>query len=250
MRTPRYQQIADELRDRIAAGEFTGGRLLPSEATLSADFAVSRVTVRRALEQLRDAGLLDARQGLGWYVASEPLRQALDHLDTIEQQLVAAGAVAERRVLDFAFTDPPAPVAATLGDGRVLEVRRVNLADGEPFARVTVWCPEAVGATLSRDDVEAQPFYELLDVELVGAEQSIGAAAAEPDDAELLGVPVGSPVLVCERTTFTTDGTAVLHSQHVYPGHRTVFSALLSGAGGDEDPGGLRLVDRSGATLN
>ena len=57
-------------------------------------------------------------------------------------------------------------------------------------------------------------------------------------------------MLVCERTTFTTDGTAVLHSQHVYPGHRTVFSALLSGAGGDEDPGGLRLVDRSGATLN
>lgn len=249
MRTPRYQQIADELRDRIAAGEFTGGRLLPSEATLSTDFAVSRVTVRRALEQLRDAGLLDARQGLGWYVASEPLRQALDHLDTIEQQLVAAGAVAERRVLDFAFTDPPAPVAATLGDGRVLEVRRVNLADGEPFARVTVWCPEAVGATLSRDDVEAQPFYELLDVELAGAEQSIGAEAAEPDDAELLGVPVGSPVLVCERTTFTADGTAVLHSQHVYPGHRTVFSAQLSGAGGDEDPGGLRLVDRSGATL-
>lgn len=204
---------------------------------------MSRVTVRRALEQLREAGILDARQGLGWYVASEPLRQPLDHLDTIEEQLAAAGAVAERRVLDFAFAPASAKVAEILGEKRVLEVRRVNLADGEPFARVTVWCPEGIGASLSRDDVEAYPFYELLDVEFAGAVQSIGAAAADADDAELLGVPEGSPVLVCERTTFSSDGRAVLHSEHVYPGHRTVFSAELPRADASETPTGLRLLD-------
>ncbi len=243
MRTPRYQAIADELRGRISSGDYTAGHLLPSEAGLSEEFGVSRVTVRRALEQLRDAGILDARQGLGWYVATEPLRQPLDHLDTIEEQLAAAGAVAERRVLDFAFTAAPPKAAHALGESRVLEVRRVNLADGEPFARVTVWCPEAIGAALSRDDVEARPFNELLDVEFSGAVQSIGAAAAEPDDAGLLGVPPGSPVLVCERTTFSSDGRAVLHSEHVYPGHRTVFAAELPGAGAGETPEGLRLVE-------
>jgi GntR family transcriptional regulator len=174
VRTPRYQAIADELRTRISSGDYTAGRLLPSESNLSKEFSVSRVTVRRALEQLREAGILDARQGLGWYVASEPLRQPLDHLDTIEEQLAAAGAVAERRVLDFAFAPASAKVAEILGEKRVLEVRRVNLADGEPFARVTVWCPEGIGASLSRDDVEAFPFYELLDVEFAGAVQSMG----------------------------------------------------------------------------
>ncbi|NIR41901.1 MAG: GntR family transcriptional regulator [Actinobacteria bacterium] len=243
MRTPRYQQIADDLRVRIAEGGYTAGRLLPSEADLSREFGVSRVTVRRALEQLREAGLIDARQGLGWFAASEPVRQPLTRLDTIEDQLAASGAVPERRVLDFAFVDAPDRIAAQLGEQRVLEVRRVNLADGRPFARVTVWCPETLGERLSRQDVEAHPFYELLEVRIQGAEQTIGAAAAGRDDADLLDVPEGSPVLVCERITRAADGRAVLVSEHVYPGHLTVFSAELPGAGTGEAPAGLRLVE-------
>lgn len=243
MRTPRYQMIADNLRDRIRNGGVTAGRLLPSESSLSEEFSVSRVTVRRALEQLREAGLIDSRQGLGWFVAGDPVRQPLGELDTVEEQLAATGAISTRQVLDFAFIDAPARVGDILGEERVLEVRRLNLADGEPFARVTVWCPEAVGARFSRRDVEARPFYDLLDVKLRGAEQTIGAAAASPDDAALLGVPPGSPVLVCERITRTDDGVAVLVSEHVYPGHLTVFSADLPSVGTGDTPAGLRLVE-------
>jgi GntR family transcriptional regulator len=243
MRTPRYQMIADNLRDRIRSGGVTAGRLLPSESSLSEEFSVSRVTVRRALEQLREAGLIDSRQGLGWFVAGDPVRQPLGELDTVEEQLAATGAISTRQVLDFAFIDAPARVGDVLGEERVLEVRRLNLADGEPFARVTVWCPEAVGARFSRRDVEARPFYDLLDVKLRGAEQTIGAAAASPDDAALLGVPPGSPVLVCERITRTDDGVAVLVSEHVYPGHLTVFSADLPSVGTGDTPAGLRLVE-------
>ncbi len=243
MRTPRYQAIADDLRERISAGGYTSGRLLPSESTLSEEFSVSRVTVRRALDQLRRSGLIDARQGLGWYVNTEPLRQPLTRLGTVEEQLVASGAVAERRILDFAFVDAPARIGEILGESRVLEVRRLNLADGAPFARVTVWCPEALGSELSRRDVEARPFYELLGIRLAGAEQTIGAAAASAEDGALLEVPAGSPVLVCERVTHAADGVAVLVSEHVYPGHLTVFSAELPGAASSEAPAGLRLVE-------
>ncbi len=247
MRTPRYQQIADELRGRVTGGDYTAGRLLPSEANLSEEFSVSRVTARRALEQLRTEGLIDSRQGLGWYVAAEPLRQVLDELDTLEDQLEASGIAAERRVLDFAFVDPSPRVGEILGAGRVLEVRRLNLADGEPFARVTVWCPEVIGATLSRDDVEERPFYDLLtrdlSVRLMGAQQTIGAAAASPADADLLGVPEASPVLVCERITRASDGTVVLLSEHVYPGHLTAFTVEMPSAGSSEAPAGLRLVE-------
>lgn len=243
VREVRYHEIAGELRRRIEAGEFAGGRLLPSESQLSEQFGASRVTVRRALEELRDDGVVDARQGLGWYVTADPLRQSLGRLGTIEAQLADAGIASERRVLDFGFVSAARRVRDLLGARRVLEVRRLNLADGHPFARVTVWCPERLGKRLSLADVERAPFYELLDVRLGGATQTIAAAAAARADAELLEVPVGSPVLVCRRTTMSVAGEAVLHSEHVFAGHRTEFVVDLPHADRSMAPSGLRLVE-------
>ena len=123
------------------------------------------MTVRRALELLRDEGLVTTRQGVGWFVALDPVRQSLGRVTTVEAAVEAAGAVAQRRVLEFAFETAPADVAKTLGlptDGEVLRVERLNLADGEPFALVTVWVPATLGASLSRADVERSTFYDLL----------------------------------------------------------------------------------------
>ncbi len=217
--------------------------VLPSESELSGEFGASRVTVRRALELLRDEGLIAARQGFGWFVAGEPVRQQLGRLGTIEDQLEASGRRAERRVLEFGFTTPPSHVRSVLGVEQVLRVKRLNLADGEPFAVVTVWCPGELGASLSRRDVEQRPFYELLGIQLRGAIQTIGADSAEPGDAALLGVPVGSPLLRCERVTTDTGGRPVLLSEHLFPAHRTEFVVDLPSAEPSTTPTGLRLVE-------
>jgi GntR family transcriptional regulator len=241
MRTILYQQIADELRGRLAAVGV--GQVLPSEADLSTEFGVSRVTIRKALEILRDEGLVDARQGFGWYVAGEPLRQHLDELGTIEGQLEARGMHTERRVLEFAFGAAPAVVARVLGTDQVLRVKRVNLADGAPFAVVTVWCPADLGQHLSRRDVERQPFYELIGVPLRGATQTIGADSVDSVDAALLGVPPSSPVLRCQRITTDVQGRPVLMSEYVFPAHRTEFVVELPTAEPSGAPSGLRLVE-------
>jgi GntR family transcriptional regulator len=243
VREVRYRSIAAQLRRRVESGEYGAGGLLPSESELSAAHHVSRVTVRKALELLRDEGLIDARQGFGWFVAADPLRQALGRLGTIEEQLAELGVVSERRVVGFRFVAAPARVRSLLGTETVLEVRRVNLADGQPFARVTVWCPEGLGATLSRADVEREPFYELLPVEIGRATQTIAAGALEPADAELLAMPSGSPVLRCERITRDVDDRAVLLSEHVFPGHRTELVVELPRFEPSIGPSGLRLVD-------
>lgn len=243
MRAHRYRTIADDLRQQVSTGVFAAGRLLPSEAELSRSYEASRVTVRKALEVLRDEGLVDARQGFGWFVAVDPLRQSLGRLGTIEAQLAASGVRSERRILDFGFVAAPPRVRAVLGCDTVLEVRRLNLADGAPFARVTVWCPDDLGSSLSRADVERAPFYELLDAPLGGAVQTIGAASAGADDAALLEIPVGSPVLRCERTTADPAGRPVLLSEHVFPAHRTEFVVDLPVAEPSIAPSGLRLVD-------
>jgi GntR family transcriptional regulator len=146
-------------------------------------------------------------------------------------------------VVDFGYVSAPPAVRAALGVKRVLEVRRLNLADGHPFARVTVWCPERLAKRLSLAEVESTPFYELLDVELGSAVQTIGAAAAEADDAALLEIPEGSAVLVCERVTSTVDGEPVLMSEHVFPAHRTEFVVELPHAERSIAPSGLRLVE-------
>ena len=233
--------MADDLRLRIGSGELRPGRAIPSEAQLAADHGVSRVTVRRALATLREAGLLASRQGFGWYVTPTPVPQPLDGLRTIEANVLAAGQAPERRILGFGYVDAPARVRELLGVDTVLEIRRVNLADGEPFARVTVWVPDALASDLSRASVERQSLYELLPVTLAGATQAISAVAAAPDDAELLGVPVGSPLLHAERTTRDTSGGAVLLSDAVFNPMLTELVVDLPPTG-EAEPAGLRLV--------
>ena len=232
----RYLVIAEDLRRQIAGGDLAAGAVLPSEAELAGSYGVSRVTVRKALEVLREEGRVDSRQGFGWFVAGDRVRQSLGTLSTIEDQLTAQGRRAERKVRSFRFVTAP--------DGTdVLEVVRVNLADGQPFAIVTVWCPAELGSALSRDDVESNTFYELLPVEFDRAVQTIGAAASDQRDADLLGVPLGSPLLVVERVSHDRTGAPVLVSEHRFPAHLTEFVVELPFHQGALSPAGLRLVE-------
>lgn len=242
MRTIRYREIAGDLRARLARQDFDDGRL-PSEAELSEAYAASRVTIRKALDELRHEGLIDSQRGLGWFAAGDPLRQRLARLGTIEGQLEASGIRSEREILDLRVVPATAKVRGVLGVDRVLRLVRRNLADGRPFARVTVWCPADLAAGLTRAQLAEHSFYELLDVPLGGAVQTIGAAAVSAHDAELLDVAVGSPVLVCERTTFHADGHPVLLASYVFPGHLTEFSVDLPRTERSIAPSGFRLVE-------
>jgi GntR family transcriptional regulator len=120
-------------------------------------------------------------------------------------------------------------VAKTLGlpaDGEVLRVTRINLADGEPFAVVTVWVAAELGARLSRADVERATFFELLPLQGVEpgrVQQTSTAVAADRTTAKRLGVPAGSPLLASRRVTYDRHGDAVIVSEHRYAGHLTTF---------------------------
>lgn len=199
--------------------------------------------MRRALEVLRDEGLVSAKQGFGWFVTAEPVTQTLGRLGTIEEQMVASGLQPARKIIDFAFEKTSRKVAKLLGCEQVLRVKRVNMADDHPFAVVTVWCPFDLGKHLSRHDVEHSSFYNLLKINLGGATQTIGADAATTTEAQLLEIPVGSPVLSCDRVTQDVSGKAVLVSHHVFPAHRTNFVVDLPAVTASIAPTGLRLVD-------
>ncbi len=241
-RSFRYLEIADRVRSQLRGGAHPPGGLLPSESELSSEHGASRVTVRRALETLRSEGLVESRQGFGWFVPTARVRQNLDALDTIEQQLADRGMTSERRVLDFGFVATPSPIVGVLSGTDVLEVRRLNLADGDPFALVTVWCRADVGSAFSRHDVEDSTFFDLLGDDLGSADQTIGAVSADEAIATLLEVPTGSPLLRVYRVTADRRGQPVLVSEHHYPAHRTEFHLTMSGTDGRTSPLGLRLA--------
>ena len=99
-RSPKSCKVGSRRASSLPAAPAQRGRALGA-------YAASRVTVRRALELLRDQGLVDSRQGFGWFVAADRVRQTLGQLGTIEAQLAEAGVVAERQILDFGFVSAP-----------------------------------------------------------------------------------------------------------------------------------------------
>jgi GntR family transcriptional regulator len=228
----RYLDLADALRARIVARDLGPGGALAGEHELAREYGTSRVTVRRALDVLRQEGLVVSRRGAGWFAAVDPVRQPLGRVTTVEAAVEAAGSRPGRRVLAFGFVPAPTPVAAALGgDEDVLHVERVNLADDEPFALVQVWVRGDLGADVSRADVERAPFYDLLPmrgVELGSAQQTITAEIADAAVAAQLACAPGDPLLLVRRVTHNTAGEAVLFSEHRYPAERTHFEIEFS----------------------
>ena len=176
-------------------------------------------------------------------MASDQLTQKLGRLGTIEEQMLANGMKSERRIVEFGFEKATSKVTKVLNCDQVLRVKRVTTANGEQFAVVTVWCPFELGQHLSRKEVEQSAFYELLEIPLGGATQTIGADSATKTDAALLEIPTGSPVLQCERVTRDVSGNSVLLSHHIFAAHRTNFVVDLPSAGKSIAPTGMRLVD-------
>jgi GntR family transcriptional regulator len=231
----KHLDLADALRARLLARDLGPRGALPGELDLAREYATSRVTVRRALDLLRQEGLVTSRRGAGWFAAIDPLRQPLGRVKTVEAAVEAAGARPGRRIVAFGFVAAPAVVATALGladnDTEVLRVERVNLADDEPFALVTVWVRADIGADVSRADVSRTTFYDLLPirgVELDSVQQTITAEIADDDAARLLACSPGDPLLLVRRVTHALNGDPVLYSEHRYPADRTTFEIEFS----------------------
>jgi len=232
----RYLQISDDLRRQIRDGVIAAGALIASEANLALSYGVSRVTVRRALRELKAEGLVDSRQGFGWYVAGTPLVQSLRDLTTIERQVRASGRTFRRELTTFGFVPTPPELAGLFDAATVLAVTRVDRIDSRPFAVASVWAVADLVASLTARDLETRPLSEQLGVPLSGATESITAVGASSSDATVLGVRRGTPLLQVDRIIRDRVGRAVLRSRARYHPLLTEFVVELPPAGAREDP--------------
>ncbi|HEY8564228.1 MAG TPA: GntR family transcriptional regulator [Beijerinckiaceae bacterium] len=226
------------LRDRIATGALRPGDRLPGEPSLAVENGVSRVTIRRALDQLAGEGLIERRPGSGTFVRETALTQPIvTDLSNVFSHLVEMGRRTGVRLLSFAYEVPPPAVAKALGlapGERAQRSVRVRLIDGQPFSYLTTHVPERVGLTYSEADLAASPLLGLLErsgIVVAEARQIIGAALAGPEVADALQLEIGSALIALTRTVRDRSGQGVEHLHALYRPDRYSFEMTLVRAG-------------------
>lgn len=231
MRTTKYHSIRDEILDLIA--ELAVGDALPPERTLAPQFDVSRMTLRRAVEELIREGRLVRRHGAGTFVAEPKIAQGLA-VTSFSEDMRQRGAVPSSHTLGVDEIDAGARFGRILEispSDRVVRVMRLRLADDAPMALETLHVPRSVAPDLDGDALADHSFYELLEgrygVTLDGGVQTIEATVTDETESEFLEVPVHSPAFLFERTSRATDGRVVEFVRSVYRGDRYTFRVEL-----------------------
>lgn len=232
---PLYARVEAVLAEAIAAGEMTPGSQLPAEDGLIARFQVSRTTVRKAIQNLAERGLVEIRRGKGTFVAQPRVVQELTELTGFVEDMQALGRVPSARLLDTEIVAADETVARQLAVApgtQIMRIRRVRLADGVAMSLDETYLPREIGEQVVTHDLEAEPIFALLeqkyDLPLVEAEYRLEAAIATPEVARALEVPPGSPVFLIERTSYCAGPRPIDYEKLYYRGDLIRFVTRLA----------------------
>lgn len=225
---PLYHQLARQLVAAIETGQLPKGTFLENEIDLAERWQVSRPTVRRAIQDLVDAGMLVRRRGVGTQVVSDQVRRPFK-LTSLFEDLAATGREPVTSVLSLARVGADQEVSDALDIGvgtEVVAIERLRSIATQPLAIMRNWLLVEVAATITTDELTVRGLYPLLrdrGVRPHSAVQQLGARAASATDATLLGLAVGAPLVTMRRVMQDDSGRVVELGQHCYDAaHYTV----------------------------
>jgi GntR family transcriptional regulator len=209
MTKPVHVSIRDDLRLRIAAGEWAAGDRLPSETDLAARYGVARMTVRQAVGALAGEGVVVRRQGLGTFAAERPPARRVGALLSFTEEMRSQGRDVETKVIKAAVEQPPDQAREALqlaACAAAVTVQRVRIVDECPIVVQHSWLPCARFAGLDAEPLIKGSMYATIEgrygVRIMRARQVFRATVACESEAELLELELGSPVLRITRTTY------------------------------------------------
>jgi GntR family transcriptional regulator len=216
---PLYHQLAEQLSHAISSGELQPGDPFENEIALGERLSLSRPTVRRAIQELVDQGLLLRRRGLGTTVAARKVHRRAE-LTSLWDDLARAGGEPRTTVLSHELVeDEQAAAALDLPPDTVfLSVVRVRCSGETPLAVLHNYLPPGLN-DLAREQLEREGLYALLrerGVRPVVAHQSIGARMPTPAERKHLAIRGSEPVLTMTRSAFDATGKAVEFGDHCY----------------------------------
>lgn len=224
---PLYLQIANELRQNIADALYQLGDQLPTEAELSVRFGVNRHTLRRAIEILRNEGLVRIDRGRGTFVASAPIAYPIGKRVRYNEALKAQGFTVSRKMLHV--TEMPADrgiarrLELELGDG-VIVLERLSCADDRPISVTSSYFPAVRFPYFAERCQAYQSISKLLQHEYgcdhIRRSTRISARTVQPNDAKLLELPLNAPILLTESVNVDQQGQVIEYGVTRFRGDR------------------------------
>lgn len=228
---PLYYQIAEYLLDQIRARQLLPGEQLPSERELSAQFEVSRMTARQAINYLVNEGVLIVRHGQGTFVAEPKLTYDAPHLLGFTEAMLRAGKVATSSVLKQQRIAAPEGVCDRLElmiDDEVVQIMRVRRMNDIPLVIETIYVPSAICPGLETVDLSSASLYTVFEhdygLHLNRASQTLAARAATEFESQWLEVVPGVPIITLEGVTYLDSGQAVECFSAHYRADRFTFA--------------------------
>lgn len=236
---PLYHQLKRALIDHIQTAGLAPGARMPTEAEIEQQHGISRTTIRQALQELVQAGVVERVQGRGTFVAAPPLIHA-PLLTSFTENMQSQGQRPSHRVLESWVTAAPQAVA----DALELEpgapcrfIRRLLLVNDRALGVAETWLPRAVlgvaDPLFDAAALAAGSLYEVLQRPPIGlvlarGAETVRAGLADDEQAALLGCSPSAPVLVVDRVSFTADERPVESTRLVFDGTRYAYRSELS----------------------
>ena len=218
--TPLYRQLADIIYQKIRNGEWKNGEKIPTEPELMTEYSVAKTTVRAAVDILVEDNILVRRQGKGTYVCEPQDLVAASDAVGFSKTCEKVGKKIESTVLEAGMVSPSVKEAYFFGipdSAMIVRIRRLRFADGLPVVIETQYyppeCRELINADLTGSMTEV--CSRLFGDETGNNERTIEACLANPEEARLLNIDPGSPVLLIRDKAVRKDGKAYFMSKQI-----------------------------------
>lgn len=231
---PLYIQIDEELRGQIEAGTLGPLAQVPSETELAEGFGVSRMTARKALDRLVADGMLFRQPGKGTFVAPTKIAHGASQGLSFSDAMRAQGRRSETRVLEAEVVAAPSKVAMALSlskGAQVIFLRRLRIVDGEPAAIHLSYLPSRLSALLDTDLTDSlSMLMARVGARVERSEDTVEAVLATGEEAALLAVREGSPLVLIRGTAYSANNEPIRYTEALYPGSRWQFSLQVDRA--------------------
>jgi Transcriptional regulators len=203
-----YYQLKEELMKKIISKQWPPGEKIPSEKELCSLYGVSRITVRKALDELERSGHLVRRQGKGTFVTNISFEQRLSKFYSFSEELKQRGLEEHSQVIHFEQISAPDEVANQLGlepEGQVFKLTRLRLVDQTPYTLETSYIPVDVCPILTKENISSKGLYNTMRMGGIFPDRVIEkfrATVIRKTEAELMGLKLGMPAMHLERVTY------------------------------------------------
>lgn len=242
MTAPKYQFIEEDLRQQILDGTYPEGTIIPKELELAAHYSVSRPTIRQAVQNLVDQGLLEKKRKRGTMVRQNKIRQEFTHIiESYDQEMHAKGLATTTRVLDFRTEDATAEVAANLkldAGSKVFKLVRLRYAGTTPIVLVTTYLPYAPLQDMATLDFTQVSLYAELakrKAAIVHVRRKLEVMAADDTTSALLDVPTASPLFFFHTFGDVSGGRRIEYSIASYRGDTNYFVFDIDNSSSNRD---------------